>query len=350
MFRHNGEKAKRNDQCVVKGQLKLDNGEPVPIDENDDFLFPTGSDGDDKLDKDFAGFDAKTALVDADLFAINDSEALNVPKKTLWSSIKSVLKTYFDGIYSVLGHSHTGLLPSGLDTQTLRNISGTWTADAALKITNSSALYPITMAFNGTNNASGNPSALFYLEKLANTNNVSTIVQARINNTYITTSAFRAESMVAANLSNKIPICFNGSVGSNEQGIILYGTVGKGRTDQPLIYLVAGTDTTYISQYYSSSGNCCYYVKKDGTIMSASLLASTPLKTDANKNIVSGAFGTTAGTFAEGNHAHSGTYCRFRGVGADLPTEDNQDGDIFYKTGTNDGIYMYANSGWNQAV
>jgi hypothetical protein len=42
----------------------------------------------------------KTAIVDNDEFALVDSETTYTLKKTLWTDIKSVLKTYFDGIYT----------------------------------------------------------------------------------------------------------------------------------------------------------------------------------------------------------------------------------------------------------
>lgn len=44
---------------------------------------------------------SKTAPVDADNIILTDSEASSVRKKLTWAYIKSVLKTYFDGIYAV---------------------------------------------------------------------------------------------------------------------------------------------------------------------------------------------------------------------------------------------------------
>lgn len=61
------------------------------------------------------GASAKATIVDGDKFAIADSEASGVLKTTLWSLIKSTLKTYFDTLYATVGHTHTGtyLAPSG---------------------------------------------------------------------------------------------------------------------------------------------------------------------------------------------------------------------------------------------
>ena len=44
---------------------------------------------------------SKTAPVDADTVILTDSEASSARKKLTWAYIKSVLKTYFDGIYAV---------------------------------------------------------------------------------------------------------------------------------------------------------------------------------------------------------------------------------------------------------
>ena len=48
----------------------------------------------------------KTTIVDADRFALLDSDNSNLPKHGLWSLIKSTLKTYFDTLY--LNQNTTG--------------------------------------------------------------------------------------------------------------------------------------------------------------------------------------------------------------------------------------------------
>lgn len=58
-----------------------------------------------KIGMAIASFTAKTTMVDADYIPIMDSEASNLPKKLSWAYIKSILKTYFDGIYA------TGTMP-----------------------------------------------------------------------------------------------------------------------------------------------------------------------------------------------------------------------------------------------
>lgn len=57
-----------------------------------------------------SGLTAKATPADNDVFVQEDSAAAYAKKKTLWSAIKATLKTYFDGLYSALGHSHAAVL------------------------------------------------------------------------------------------------------------------------------------------------------------------------------------------------------------------------------------------------
>lgn len=75
----------------------------------------------------------------------------------------------------------------------------------------------------------------------------------------------------------------------------------------------SGLSTAFLEFYnYYSGGDfvnlddLLFKVFGDGKIMSDALTASKPLKSDANKNIISGDFGSNAGDFAEGNHTHTG--------------------------------------------
>ena len=52
------------------------------------------------------GATAKTTPIDADMIGLMDSGASNVLKKLSWSNIKATLKTYFDGLYALVGHNH----------------------------------------------------------------------------------------------------------------------------------------------------------------------------------------------------------------------------------------------------
>ncbi len=50
------------------------------------------------------GATAKTSAVDADYLPLMDSEATNLMKKLSWAYVKSILKTYFDGLYNLYVH------------------------------------------------------------------------------------------------------------------------------------------------------------------------------------------------------------------------------------------------------
>ena len=50
---------------------------------------------------------AKTAPVDADTLPLTDSADGNKTKKITWANIKAALKTWLDGLYAAVTHSHT---------------------------------------------------------------------------------------------------------------------------------------------------------------------------------------------------------------------------------------------------
>lgn len=75
------------------------------------------------------GYSAKSPLVDADQLPIADSAAANAGKKVLWSVVKSTLKTYFDGLYALLG----AITGSGLTMSTNRILGRTTAATGAVE-------------------------------------------------------------------------------------------------------------------------------------------------------------------------------------------------------------------------
>lgn len=77
---------------------------------------------------DFATFDEKTTLVDADINLIEDSAAGGAKKKVTWANIKATLKTYLDAIFQpinqpVFGH---GTISNNTDNEAARTFSPTY--------------------------------------------------------------------------------------------------------------------------------------------------------------------------------------------------------------------------------
>ena len=55
----------------------------------------------------------KAMPVDADEAALLDSAASFGLKRLTWANIKATLKSYFDGLYAALSHTHTGMVTNG---------------------------------------------------------------------------------------------------------------------------------------------------------------------------------------------------------------------------------------------
>lgn len=139
-------------------------------------------------------------------------------------------------------HTHNGLLPNGTDGQTLRNNSGTWEASSLLQ-NDGSALF-----IDG-----GDGDHYIQIEPLDNDG----------------TDDLARETISGLNKAQLLITAISGD------GEVTLTAKMDGATDVSTIYL-------------------------------SSLTADTPLKADASKCIVSGAFGTGSGEFAEGNHTHTG--------------------------------------------
>jgi hypothetical protein len=51
----------------------------------------------------------KNPPIDADIVGYSDTQDSNKLKSLSWTNIKAFLKTYFDGVYALIGHNHTGV-------------------------------------------------------------------------------------------------------------------------------------------------------------------------------------------------------------------------------------------------
>lgn len=101
------------------------------------------------------GASPKTTMADADKLAIIDTEASNVLKTLTWAYVKSILKTYFDGIYSAAVKATGAEIDTGTDdakfatakaladqTVLLKKTGGTMSGDITLGENTAVALDP----------------------------------------------------------------------------------------------------------------------------------------------------------------------------------------------------------------
>lgn len=61
----------------------------------------------DQTQTELANAPLKDTPIDGDAVAVVDSADGNALKRTTWARVKAVLKTYFDTLYSAVGHTHT---------------------------------------------------------------------------------------------------------------------------------------------------------------------------------------------------------------------------------------------------
>lgn len=108
---------------------------------------------------------AKATIVDADKFTILDSAALFAPKTSLWSLIKSTLKTYFDGFYATLAQAnatHTGDA-TGATALTLATVNSNVGSFTNANVTvNAKGL--VTAVSNGSSGGTISTPKVYYVE------------------------------------------------------------------------------------------------------------------------------------------------------------------------------------------
>lgn len=90
----------------------------------------------------------KATIVDADRVAILDSAAANAPKHSLFSLVKSTLKTYFDTLYAAIIHTHLSELKiysaSGGGTMTVNWEDGSFIDDRLVYLQNADGTIALT--------------------------------------------------------------------------------------------------------------------------------------------------------------------------------------------------------------
>lgn len=126
------------------------------------------------------GDTAETALADGDYFPFYDTSA-TAKRKTLWSNIKSVLKTYFDTIYSTVRSRQTPA--SGGKTLSLVNTGDmyTWNNKATvnghtMSPASGSAESTIVSTINGATNTNTNVGSLYSIQKWTNEKKVRRVI------------------------------------------------------------------------------------------------------------------------------------------------------------------------------
>lgn len=123
---------------------------------------------------------AETSLVDGDYIPFYDTSA-TAKRKTLWSNIKSVLKTYFDTIYSTVKSRQTPA--SGGTTLSLVNTGDmySWNNKATvnghtMSPASGSAESTIVSTINGATNTNTNVGSLYSIQKWTNEKRVRRVI------------------------------------------------------------------------------------------------------------------------------------------------------------------------------
>lgn len=308
------------------------------------------------------GATSKATPVDADLFGYADTEASNVLKKMTWANIKSVLKTYFDTLYSTAVKATGSELDTGTDDAKFA------TAKALKDSHNVPSVTPGTsgnvLTSNGTDWTSAAPAAASNISTLISTsfediarfnnlksgsavttfsNGVSVLtgatssgyndLQFYLGRTTAKTLAFKGNPKFSATFAwyNYHPNAaqmyvgigyVNGGATSNtwtnnhfgfkttaSSGIVsLYATQADGGTENASSALTTLAENDLIDVYaeMTSDTNVKYYWRKNGgawssaTTLTSNIPASTESSVLASFSSINGSDGQSAGLYLAG--------------------------------------------------
>lgn len=185
-----------------------------------------------------SGATAKDTPVDADMLPLMDSAASNVIKKLSWSYIKSVLKTYFDGLY------------------TLSNLGGVATTDSRLSDartpTNHNLIdttgHPVTGLTTGHVLKASGATAYGFSALAASDVGLSNVTNAA----QLTTAQLGAASGVASLNASTLVV-------ENPASSVVMGTGGEAISQYALLYCDVNDAGKY--KLASSSAEATYDVK-----------------------------------------------------------------------------------------
>jgi len=203
-----------------------------------------------------ASASAKATIVDADKFTILDSAASFAPKTTLWSLIKSTLKTHFDTFYATLAQAnatHTGDA-TGATALTLATVNSNVGSFTNANVTvNAKGL--VTAISNGSAGGTISTPKVYYVEA---TGNDGTGVVGNPSLPYATVNAAYAAGVTAA-----VDFCLSLGVGAgftlsltSDMSTYLRQVIGRGLNLTSLTISGTPADAEYGINGYNSD---CHY-------------------------------------------------------------------------------------------
>jgi hypothetical protein len=203
------------------------------------------------------GATAKTTTVDADMIPLMDSEATNVVKKLSWAYVKSILKTYFDGIYAAAASYLTDIV-----NDTTPQLGGN--LDMNGKCIDYGAVLSTNGTFKGpliTGQVDTNAVGIGAVLAIASDGNWDEADADAIANTYMLAMATSASTGAGQKLLLEGMLC--NTAWSWTAGSPLYLSVTQGTMSHTP---VAGEDDVSICVGWAMSTTCVYFKPYSGWV------------------------------------------------------------------------------------